>query len=112
MVFINKAQGKKFTEISKICNITQGKAYIVFKQTIDTLRNDVKRGDRAKKLLDCLRFLYVDEIDYDMWKYPMRLHGRPYLIVQENAVDMAKELFGDGYRIYGFKKLPAYGRRA
>ena len=111
-VFTNRALGKSFKEISDICKITQGNAYNVFKQTIDTLQNDVKSGDRARKILDCLHFLYVDEIDYDMWKYPMRLRGRPYLIVSESTVETAKEYFSSEYRIYGFKKLPTYGRRA
>lgn len=110
-VFTSIALGKNFKEISDICKITPGNAYNVFKQTIDTLQNDVKKGERSKKILDCLNFLYIDETDYEVWRYPMRLLA-PHLIFPETAVETAKELFGSGYRIYGFKKLPTYGRRA
>lgn len=110
-VFTSRALGKSFKEISDICKITPGNAYNVFKQTIDTLQNDVKKGEESKKILDCLRFLYIDETDYEVWRYPMRLLA-PHLIFPESSVGTAKELFGSGYRIYGFKKLPTYGRRA
>lgn len=110
-VFTNRVLGKNFKEISDICKITPGNAYNVFKQTIDTLQNDVKKGEESKKILDCLRFLYIDETDYEVWRYPMRLLA-PHLIFPESSVGTAKELFGSGYRIYGFKKLPTYGRRA
>ena len=110
-VFTNRALGKNFKEISDICKITPGNAYNVFKQTIDTLQNDVKKGEESKKILDCLRFLYIDETDYEVWRYPMRLLA-PHLIFPESSVGTAKELFGSGYRIYGFKKLATYGRRA
>ncbi len=110
-VFTNRALGKNFKEISDICKITPGNAYNVFKQTIDTLQNDVKKSEESKKILDCLRFLYIDETDYEVWRYPMRLLA-PHLIFPESSVGTAKELFGSGYRIYGFKKLPTYGRRA
>lgn len=110
IVFTNRALGKTFKEISDICKTTPGNAYNVFKQTVDTLQNDVQKGERAKRLLGCLRFLYVNEIDYDIWRYPMRLRS-PHLIFQENSIDMAKELFSDGYMIYSFKNLPTYGKR-
>lgn len=111
IVFTNRALGKNYNQISEICKITPGNAYNIFTQTTNTLQKDIKKGEEAKKILDCLHFIYVDETDYAVWKYPMRL-SLPHLIFSETVIDTAKELFGNAYRIFSFRKLPAYGKRA
>lgn len=98
-------------QISKICKITPGNAYNIFTHVINTLQKDIKKGEESKKILDCLHFICVDETDYALWKYPMRLSS-PHLIFTETVIDIAKELFGSEYKIFSFKKLPTYGRRA
>jgi len=110
-VFTNRVMGKNYNQISDICKITSGNAYNVFTQTINTLQKDIKKGEESKKILDCLHFIYFDETDYAVWKYPMRL-SLPHLIFSETAIDTAKELFGKEYKIFSFIKLPTYGRRA
>lgn len=110
-VFTNRALGKTFMQISAICKITPGNAYNIFTQATDTLQTDIRKGEEAQKILDCLHFIYVDETDYAVWKYPMRL-SLPHLIFSKTTINTARELFGNEYKIFSFNKLPTYGRRA
>ena len=109
-VLTNRYLKKTFKEIGKLCNTTPGNAYNIFNQTIIMLQNNIKKGEEAKKLLDCMNFSYVDNTDYMVWKYPMRI-DIPHLIFSESVVDTATKLFGDRYKIFTFKNLPTYGRR-
>ncbi|VVB85524.1 Uncharacterised protein [uncultured archaeon] len=110
-VFKSRALGNNYTRIAKACGITPGNAYNIFTQTIKTLQKHIEEGKKSKELLDCLQFIYIDETDYVVWGYPMRL-SLPHLIFTEAAEETATELFGAEYRIFSFKKLHTHGVRA